>query len=165
MAWMAVLGLGLGGGDDHALAGGQAIGFYDDRRAAAGDEVLRRGGVGEGFPGGGGNAGRFADGFGEGLAAFQLRRGRAGPATTDPSARQRIGQPRHQRRFRAGDYEIDRVVLREFHQRWHIQRADGDVFAKCGGAGIARSDIKLRQQRRCRQGPGQSVLSAAAADD
>ena len=41
------LGLGHGLGDDHALAGGQAIGLHDDRRALLAHVVLRRLGVGE----------------------------------------------------------------------------------------------------------------------
>ena len=42
--------------DDHALAGRQAVGLDDDRRAARVDVRVRRGGVGEGRVAGGRDA-------------------------------------------------------------------------------------------------------------
>ena len=82
------------GRDRHALAGGQAVGLDDDRRAAPADEGLGLGGIAEAAVGGGRDAVFGAEILGEALGAFERGGGRAsGRRRAMPAASSRSTSP------------------------------------------------------------------------
>ena len=93
MAVMAACGLVQRLGDHHALAGGQAVGLDDDRRAHFLDIIMRGVGIGEGFPGGGRDIRGVGDFLGEALAPSNCAAAAVGPQQAMPAAAQASARP------------------------------------------------------------------------
>ena len=154
-----------GHGDDDALAGGQAVGLDDDRRALGVDVGVGRGRVGEGLELGGRNAVAGHEALGEILGAFELRGclGRAEDAQA--AGAEDIDDAGGQRRFRTDDGQVDVLARRRVGQR--VDVGDGQVLqlVLARRAGVAGGDQNLLQAGRLGETPGQRVFAAAGTDD
>ena len=154
-------------GDDHALAGCQAIGLDHDRCAHFPDERFGRDHVREIAIGGGRNFMTCEKVLGEGLGTFELCRGLGWPEATQAGGAETVHHPQHQRYFGTDDGEINFVALCELQQTVHILGGNRDILALglARGAGIAGRDEDLLHARRLRRFPRQRVFASAAADD
>ena len=128
--------------DDHALAGGQAVGLDDDRRALPAHPVGVEGLARERRIGRGGNAVALQEFLGEGLGAFELRGGLARPEAAQAGGGEGVDDADHQRAFGADDGEADLLGLGERHEAGDVLGGDVDVaHARLGGgAGVAGRD-------------------------
>ena len=107
------LGLRRGLGDDHALAGRQAVGLDDDGQLLRRQVGLGGARVGEAAVGGGGDRELAAQVLGEALRAFELGGRLGGAEDLDPGGREVVGEAGHQRRLGADHDEVDGVVAAE----------------------------------------------------
>ncbi len=152
-----------GFGDDHALAGGQAIGLDHHRQG----EIVERGDrailAGDTDVAGGRDVGALAQILGEALGAFQLRRLLVGTEHGDAHGAEVIGQAVDQRRFRPDHHQRDRMAGAEIQHRAMIRRVEVDQRGMLGYAGVARRRIKRREAWRLCQLPRQRMFAAAAA--
>ena len=146
------------------FSSGQAIGFDDDGFGRAfGDGVAGLvnlslfadlgfvpikvvegvlGGVEAGELGGGDF--RFAHQIlGEDLASLEFSCGFGRAEDGQSSGFEGIDDPEDQGSFRAGDCQVDFVVLRELHQSWDVGCFNGDVLAIEGGPCVAGGAINL----------------------
>jgi hypothetical protein len=139
-------------GDDHALAGRQAVGLDDDRQLLRRQIGLGGARIGKAAIGAGGNGELATQVLGEALRTLELRSRLGWAKYLDPGGREVVGEACHQRRLGPYDDETDPVVGAEPDDGGvvgHIERhAAGDL----GNAGIARCAIELAQQR-ARAGP------------
>jgi hypothetical protein len=160
------LGLRQGPGDDHALAGSEAVGLDDDRRAALAQVGQRRLELAEGGVGCRGNVVPGEEGLAEGLGTLELCCAGAGTEAAQALRFEVIDHACHERRFRAHDRQADVLAAHEIRERVEIHRVDGHVLhARIEGrAGIARGDVDAADARRARGLPGQSVFPATAAE-
>ena len=159
------LGLGEGRGDGHALAGGEAVGLDDDGRALGRDVGAGGVGVGEGLARGGRRAAGGADLLGEGLGAFEPRRLAARAEGGDAGGAQDVGDALGERRLGADHHEVDGVLAHEGEDLVAVEDVEGDAGRLLGDAGVAGGAPEPVALRVLREGPGQGVLAAAAAED
>ena len=105
--------------------------------------------------------------LGEGLRAFELRRGLRGPKQRSPAASNVSHEADDQRRLGADDGQVDLFPLREGEQGGDVVGGDVDVgrVRLEPRAGVARRDEDLRHARRLRDLPGQCVFATAGTDD
>src|SRR5204863_2812633 len=157
--------LGAGRAHDHALPGGEARRFDDERFGVPGDVAERRGEVGEGAAGRGGDARGRQHFFGEGLGGFDARGGGAGTEHGDAGRAQRVGETGGERRFRADDDAFDVVLVRRGDEVRDRGRGDGEIGAEEGGARVAGRGVQGRGGEIAFERPGERVLAAAPADD
>jgi hypothetical protein len=151
-------------GDHHALAGRQAVGLDDDRRAVGVDVGVGLGGVGEGLVLRGRDAVALHEGLGEVLRAFQLRRF-AGRAEDLQAARaEQVDDAGRQRRSGADQGQGDVFGHHEVGQRGRVRDVDVDQARIARGAAVARRDIDHLDAVGLGQFPGQGVFTAARAD-
>jgi hypothetical protein len=151
--------------DDHALAGREAVGLDDDRRALGVEVRVRGGCIGEGFVVGGRNAVALHERLREILRAFELR-GFAGRAEHLQAARaEQVDDAGRERRFRPHQRERDAFAFREIGQR--VERRDVDVLQTLvlRRAAIAGRDVDHLDARRLRELPRQRMFAAAGTDD
>ncbi len=154
-------GHGLGGGDDHAFATGQAVRLDHERCATASDEIPGGSRIVELLPSGGGNGDGVADLLGERLAPLQLG-GRAGGTETGNSGGvHRVGDAGDEWGFGAGDDEVDAVPAGEVDQRGRVMGRDGSAFGDGGDPRVAGRTPQLRQQRAGGDRPAQRMLARA----
>ena len=152
--------------DHHALAGGQAVGLHHDGRAVLVDVGMRRGGIGEGAEGGGGNAVARHELLGEILRAFELGGGLRGAEDFQPGGAEGIDDARGQRRFGADHGECDVVIAAdEFDQRRNRGQRQVDEAVLGRRAAVAGRDKHLRNTGRLRELPRQGVFASAGTDD
>ena len=152
-------------GDDHALAGGEAIGLDDDRRALFVDVRLRLTGGGESRVAGRRDAVAEHERLGEILRRLELRGGLPRPEDAQARLDERVDHAIGERRLGPDHGEVDALLLREGEQIG--DRRDGDIVEAVlrRGAAVTRRDEYLLHARALRQLPGHRVLAAAAADD
>ena len=161
------LGVFQGFCHDHALAGGQAIGFYHNRCAAftqVGEGGLQ---LGECVVGRGGNIVALEKILGEGLRALELGSAAARAKAGQRTFREVIHDAGHQWRLGPHDRQTYRVGRCELCQRGEIHHIDGHVLhtgLQCGSR-VARRHVYGLCQRRLRRLPGQRVFAPAAADN
>ena len=152
-------------GDEHALAGGEAVGLHHVGRP----ELVECGrGFGErpgAFGASGGHARGIHDAFGEGFAAFE---GGCGPVRTeyrDAPGAQRIGDPGDERRLRPHHDELDAVEVRVVRDLLGVGRVERNHRHIPGDAGIAwrRHDVVARLLAEQRGDDG--VLAGTGTED
>jgi hypothetical protein len=162
-----VNGLIRGLGDDHAFAGGEAVGLDHDGCAGFFDIRLGRGELGEVAVGCGRDVVTCEKILGEGLGAFELRGVFRGPEYTQTRGAESIDHAEYQWRLGADHGEIDPVLLREVQQAVYVISCDRDIFAFgfVRAAGVAGSDEHFYRPGRLRDFPGQRVFASATADD
>ena len=156
-----------GGGDHHALAGGQAARLDHQRRALAaqprGIEAVAREGRGARRR----NAMASQEFLGKGLGALEPR-GRLARSEALQSARgECVDRACHQRCLRPDDGELDLLGGCQLHEPRDVLRRDVHV-AYLGfrrGARVAGSHQHVRDARGGGALPGERVLAATPADD
>ena len=157
--------LGLGGGDDHALAGREAVGLEHCGIRGACEVVSCL------LPGMqdrvrcGGNPRRAHELLGVDLRALDPGRLRAGPERGDAAGLERIDQAGHQRRLWTHDDEIDALGRGGVDDRANVFGADLETARVRRDARVAGSAQQLDPLRRAGQGAHDRVLAPAAADD
>ena len=105
-----LLRIGPGLGDDHALAGRQAVGLDDDGQLLRRQIGLGRARVAEAAVGAGGNRELAAQVLGEALGAFELRCRLGGAEDLDAGGGEVVGEAGHQRHLGAHHHEVDRIA-------------------------------------------------------
>jgi len=162
-----LFGIGQGQRHHHALAGGQAVGLDDDRRAVRTHVGQCGSELGEHRIARGGNVVAVQEILGEGLGAFQLRGHRARAEDAQAGGAETVDHAGHQRHFGADHGEIDFLLARKLEQAFEI--VDGDIrvahAALARGAGVARRHDHRAHPRRLLEFPRQRVLAPAVADD
>ena len=165
-------GVAAAGADDDALARGQPVGFHDQRHrfVAAGIAVhhIPRGAVGIAKDAilGRRHVGPVQHVLAKDLAAFELG-GRLRRAE-DPQllALKHIDDAGDQRRFRADDRQLDRVLLHELDQAARYRRPRSATFsASARRARIARRDEHPLDARAGGDLPRQRMLATSVAND
>ena len=157
------------GGDDHALACGQAVGLEHGQVVGMITEVLdplvRRGGALEQLARRVGDAGPLHHGLREPLGRFELGGLAAWTEGQDAAGVERVHQSRCQRRLRADDDQIDPEGQRCMDKPRDVGVEDRQVFAERRRARVAGRADQLVADRAARDRPGQGVLASAAAHD
>ncbi len=151
--------------DHDALAGRQAIGLDDDRRALRIDVGMCRRSFGEGLEPGRGDAMPQHEALGEILRGFELRRGLRRAEDFQPGGTEGVDDAGGKRRLGSHHGECDALVARESDQ--FVESAQWDVLDTflLRSTRIAGSDKHLEHARRLRQLPSQCVLTSAGTDD
>ena len=103
--------------DDDALAGGQPVGFDDDRRALSVDVTMRRSGITKSRIRGGGYAMPHHETLGEILGAFELRCRLGGTEDAQTGCSEGVDDAIGERRFGPDDRQTDAFCLHEIDQR------------------------------------------------
>ncbi len=156
-----------GGGDHHALAGGQAARLDHQRRALAaqprGIEAVAREGRGARRR----NAMPSQEFLGKGLGALEPRGRLTGSEALESPCGECVDDTCHQRCLRSDDGEVDPLGGSQLHEPRDILRRDVQVaypgFGR--GAGVAGSHQHGRDARGGGALPGERVLAATSADD
>ena len=157
----------LSGGENHALARGQAVGLDDDRRALGADIPDGLIKIGEVAVSGGRYPVAREKILSEGLGAFQHGgRGRR-PEHAQSGGPKTVHNTGHQRRLGADDGQNDRPIAHEGFKRSEVFRRDGHVFqfGLARRSGVAGCHVYALDARGLRGLPCERVLAAAAADD
>ena len=149
--------------DDHAFAGGKAVGLDDDRRAARAQIVLGRRDRGEAFIGRGRDAVLPAQILGEALGAFEPGGGLARPEGLDACSFKIIDDAGAERRLRPDDDKVDMVGAAERDHGRMVGKIERHADRLARDAGIAGRAIERLGQRARRDLPGQRVFAAAGA--
>ncbi len=157
--------LGFGLRQDHALAGGEAVGLDHDRRAVFAHVGLGGLGVGEVAVARGGRAHGVADLLGEGLRRLQPRGRRRGPEDREARVAQHVGYAGGQRRLGADDHQVDGVLAGELGHRAAVEDVQVGAFGDLRDARVAGRDDQLVAFRILQRRPGQAVFAPAAAED
>ena len=121
--------------------------------------------VGEGLAGGGGGAAGGADFLGEGLGGLEAGGGAAGAEGEDAALAQDVGDAFGEGGLGADHHEIDGVFGAEGEDLLAVEDVEGDAGRLLGDAGVAGGAPEAVAFRVLREGPGQGVLAAAAAED
>ena len=105
--------------------------------------------------------------LGEGLGAFELRRGLVRPEAAQSRGHEGVDHAGNQRRLGTDDGEPDVFGLGERHQPGDVLGRDVDIaHARFGGrAAVAGRDQHFGDLGRLRAFPGQRVFATAAAYD
>ncbi len=155
------LGISEGIGNHHALARRQAIGLEHVRRSKAGERGAGFFERGRADIASGGDARAGAQILGEALRPFQLRGGLRRAEHWHPDSAQGIGQPIHQRRFRAYHHKADGLVGAERDYRGVVGHIQRDQLRLLGDTGISGGSVKLRKAGDWRQLPRQRMFAAS----
>ena len=101
--------------------------------------------------------------LGEGLRAFELRRGRGRAEARQSQLGEAVHDAGDERRLGADDRQCDVLVPRELRECLDIVGRDGDVakFVLARRAGVARGDEHFVDARRLRAFPRQRVFATA----
>ena len=153
------------GGDEHALARGQAVRLHHVRRPELGQRRVRLVAVLARVRHGGGDPGRLHDLLGERLGALDGRGPAAGTEARDAGRAQRVGHPGYQRRLRA---DHDQVGAGRPGQARHlpgVRRVHRVLVGELGDARVAWRRMQVGDVRVGGQGPGQRVLAAARTEE
>ena len=158
------LGLVAGFGNDHAFAGGQAIGLDHHRNGKAVERLQRILGAGRADIAGGWNIGAGAQVLGKALRAFQLRRRLVRAEDENLGDPQAFGEPVDQRRFRPDHDQVDVMFAAEQDHFAMVCDVQCDQLRMLGDAGIARRCIEFLERRGLRQLPRQGMFAATRTD-
>ncbi len=159
------MSVGRGAGDDHALAGGEAVRLDDDRRTLRIDVGVRFMRVGERGVARRRNAVAHHERLREILGALELRRG-AGRAEDPQAVRPEcIDDARSKWRLGTDDRQIHRFLACEGHKLRNRRHRNVDHARLPRGSRVARRHMHTRHPRTLRELPGERMLAAAAADD
>ena len=115
--------------------------------------------------GGGRRAAGGADLLGEGLRGLEPRRRAAGAEGEDAAGAQHVGDAFGQRRLGADHDEVDGVLGAEGEDLLAVEDVERHAGRLLGDAGVAGRAPEPVAFRVLREGPGQRVLAAAAAED
>ncbi len=151
-------------GDDHALAGSQAV-VLDDVGGAElveGRGRLLGGGAGEGTRRR--HASRVHDVLGEGLRALELGGRTARAEDRDAAGADDVGHSGDQRRLWSDDDQVDPELLGKVGHGFSVELVDRVQGGDVGDAGVAGSRVDGRDAGVLGQGTGESVLTAAGTD-
>ena len=153
--------------DDHALAGGEAVGLEHGQVVGAENlKPLVRGLRGlEEFAVGVPHAGGLHDLLGEPLGRLDLRGVAGGTEGEDAAFAQRVDEAGGEGCFGSDDDEVDATLLGGVAEAVDVGVVDREVLAEFRGSGVARRGEQGLAGRRLRQFPGQRVLASTAADD
>jgi len=151
--------------DDHALAGREAVGLHDDRRAFRVDVGMRGGRVREGLVVGGRNAVPLHERLREILRALELRGFARRPEDLQAARAEQVDDAGRERRFGPDERECDAFAFREVGER--VERRDVDVLQTLvlRRAAIAGRDIDHLNARRLRELPRERMFAATGTDD
>ena len=152
-------------GDDHALAGGQAVVLDDVGRGEAGELGVEVGRVVDGHRCGGGHAGRGHDVLGEGLRALDPGGGRARPEAGDPGGPHGVGDPGDQRHLGPDHDEVGLPALRPVGDGLRVAQVEPVLLGDGRGTGVAGSAGQRGDGGVLRQGEDEGVLTGTGADD
>ena len=153
------------GGDDHALAGGQAVVLDDVGRAVGVEGGLHLDRGRAHHRRGGRDAGGLHDLLGERLGALELRSGARRTEDRDPPPTHHVGDPGHQRRLGAHDDQVRTQRLGEVGDRLPRERVDVVQRGDRRDAGVARRRVHRAHAGVERERAGQRVLAPPGADD
>ena len=159
-------GLGLGRGQDHALPRGQPARLDHGRVVQPAQiahslvKVVKDRGLTRG------DAVGDHELLGKRLGTFQLRGGLRRPKDAQPRGLEAIHHPRHQRRFRSHQGQVNRLPLRQRDQTVQVADFHCDVgrLGQRARAAVARRDPQPVHLGRLAQLPGQRMFAPAAAD-
>ena len=149
-------------GNDHALAGGQAVGFDDDGRMEKAERVLhflRLVAHGEMR---GRNVVALHEQLGEALARFQARGGLGWSEDAQTAAGEFIHHAESQRQFGADDGEIGMKAIGEFDDGVEILDVQRQALGFLRDAAVAGRAAHFADARRLHQLPDEGVLASAA---
>ena len=154
------------GADDHAFAGGQAVGLHHDGALVAVLQVRDRLlGVAEGAEVGRGHVGVAEQVLAEDLAGLELRGELAGPEGGYPRVGEGVDGPGRERRLGANDRQADLVLAGELDKRGDVAVGDVDVLGIGRRAGVARGDEHTIGAGALGDLPCQGVLAPTGTDD
>jgi hypothetical protein len=165
MSSMAACAFGLGHGDDHALAGGEAIGLDHDRRACASiwawaaAASVKRAQAAVGAPQASQTSFVKVLELSSRAAAFR------GAEYQKTGLLQDIHSPVLKWGFRAYNYERNAVFLAEREKFSIVENINIRTFRDFGDPGIPGRDDQPVAFRVLQNGPGQRVFAPAAAED
>ncbi len=153
------------GGDDDALARGEAVGLHHVGRAELVEGGLdlgdRRGA--EGPPGR--HAGLVHDPLRERLRALQLRGRATGAEHRDAVLAHHVGDARHERRLGSDDHEIDVVLVGELPHRGAVHGIHLDERRVLRDPGVPRGAEDLVRLPLRAQGEDDRVLTSTGTED
>ncbi len=155
--------LGAGGGDHHALAGGQAIGLEHVGRGEAVQRLIHRVQALDHDEAGGRQMVAFGEGLGEGLGGFQLGRLGGGTEAGDAQRLQPVGQALFQRRLGPDHHEVGLNLVHQGEQAVHVVGGYRAHLAQLGHAGVAGGDHQAAEAGGLGDLPRQGVFAATAA--
>ena len=158
------LGVRSGLGDDDALAGGETVRLDDDRQSVVRKRGLGGHGIGKGLGLAGRNARGVHDLLGEALRALQPRTGGNGAERDDAFRRERVHEPRYERRLGADHDEVRTLRLRPGDDSGNVLRLEVDVRRHGARAGVARCAEELVALRILGEPPRDGVLAPARSD-
>ena len=151
-------------GDDHALAGGEAVRLDDDGESVRRKCRLCLHGISEYFGLARRDACRVHDLLGEALGTFHARAGGDGTERLYPRLLQRVHEPDHQRGFGTDHDEVRFFRLRPSDNALDIVRLDRDTFCDLGDTGVTGRGIKLVLFRIVRKSPRNRMFTSARTD-
>ena len=152
--------------NDDAFAGGEAVGFHDDRRVVAILEIGRGAAhVAEDSVLGRGDIGVAKQVFAEDFACFQFRGGLRWPEGAEARFLESVDKASAERRFGADDREADFVALRKIEQAFDVGRWDIDVLGIGRGAGVTRRHEHSVGATAQTKFPSQGVFAATISNN
>ena len=102
--------------------------------------------------------------LGEGLGAFDRRRGRARPEDRDARRTQHVGDSADERRLRPDHHEVDVERMREREQPLRVLGANRMALGEPRDARASRGGMEIGQGRGLRELPGKRMLTPARTD-
>ena len=159
------LGLGVGGGDDHAFAGGEAIGFHDDGSGAGAEIGDGAVGVVEKGRGGGWDRVLQQDVLGEDLRGLKPGAIGLGAVGGNAGFDQLVHQAERQRHLGADDDEFNFLFLREGDEAGDVVHGHRKARHVLRNAGVAWRADHARLTRGGEQQADQRMLASTGADD
>lgn len=159
------LGFGESGGDDDAFAGGEAVGFDDDRNRARAKVGERGGDFGEEGGGSGGNFVLQQDLLRENLGGFEASAVGFGTVNGDAGCEEFVGEAEGERDFGADDDEVDFLALGEGDEAGDVVGGDGEAGDVLGDAGVAGSGDDAGLRGGGEESFDEGVFAATGADD
>ena len=150
-------------GDDHALAGGEAVGLGHDGEAGGVEPRRCLGHAGDHGRAGAGDAVTVAERPRVGLRPLQLGGGPRRSEGGDAGGRERVDEPRRQRRLGTHDDEPDALVHGEPHDAFDVVHRQRCALPRTPR--IAGRHHEATGARRPGYGPSDRVLAPARPDD
>ncbi|MNX94714.1 hypothetical protein D3C86_1269600 [compost metagenome] len=152
-----------GVGHHHALDVRQLVGLDDEPLGPPGmtDVGARLGGILEERVGGRGDAVAAHERLGEGLAALDDGRRRAGAEHWDAGFVKAVGQAVDERIRRPDDHQVDFEATGDRHQALEVVNLDAHVDAEGVGARVAGGTVDPLDARRSGEFPGERVFAPA----
>ena len=139
--------------DEHALAGGEAVGLDDARRSRDGQRARGR------------HARPLEHVLRERLRPLDARARRGWAEDRDAAAAQAVREPGDERRFGTDDDEVDAKGAREREHAVAVLGQDGMAAAELRDARVARRRMQLLEPGALGDLPRESVLASTRADD